>query len=215
MDAFTVKTPTEVRQAVAQLAFQKVGWGKGSFQRLERVILLDPQNAEAWGTRCTGFKDTEVAKMHLQTCETAVALNAAPQNLEGLGRAQEAMGDPCSADTSFTKAAGKTSEQTYLYVEDMGRAALQCGDLYGARAGFETAILQEDKSLKEPDQDQDDLDDTKADQITDREYLIVTLDRLHETKLSKEACSAAHPDWSGCACALDAKGKVGCKESAR
>jgi len=214
MDAWTLRMPTGVRRTVAQLAFQKVGWDKGSLPRLERVIVLDPKNADAWGRRCTDYKDAEAAKAHVQTCQTAVALDATPENLDALGRAQEALGDPCAADASFTKAAGNTSEQAYLYVEDMGRAALRCGDLYGARAGLETAILQEDKSLKEPDQDEEEIDDTKADQLTDREYLVVTLDRLHEQGLSKDACSAAHPDWAGCACALGAKGEVSCKDAA-
>jgi len=214
MDSLTLRMPMEVRRTVAQLAFQKAGWNKGSFHKLERVIALDPQNTDAWGRRCTEYKDAEGAKAHLQTCETTVALDATPENLDALGRAQEALGDPCAADASFTKAAGNTSEQAYLYVEDMGRAALRCGDLYGARAGLETAILQEDKSIKEPDQDQEDIDDTKVDQLTDREYLIVTLDRLHEGSLSKDACSAAHPDWAGCACALGAKGEVSCEDAA-
>ena len=214
MDAWTLRMPTGVRRTVAQLAFQKVGWDKGSLPRLERVIVLDPKNADARGRRCTDYKDAEAAKAHVQTCQTAVALDATPENLDALGRAQEALGDPCAADASFTKAAGNTSEQAYLYVEDMGRAALRCGDLYGARAGLETAILQEDKSLKESDQDQEEIDDTKADQLTDREYLVVTLDRLHEQGLSKDACSAAHPDWAGCACALGAKGEVSCKDAA-
>jgi len=215
MDALTLRMPTDVRQMVADVAFQRVGWDKGSLQRLQRVIRLDPQNVDAWSRRCTEYKEADGAMVNLQTCETAVALSGTPENLDGLGRAQEATGDACAADASFTKAAGKTSEQTYLYVEDMGRAALRCGDLYGARAGFETAIIQEDKVLKEPDEDQDEIDDTKADQLNDREYLVVALDRLHEVKLSHEACAAAHPDWSGCACVLDAKGLVGCKESAR
>ena len=125
------------------------------------------------------------------------------------------MGDSCAAEESFTKASGKGSRETaYTYVENMGRAALRCGQYYDARAGLEAAIDLEGRSAKDTDNwDDDEIADFKKDQMTDREYLIVALNRLHQNDLAKETCSAAHPDWAGCACDLDKKGDVSCAEA--
>ncbi|MGA7158457.1 MAG: hypothetical protein WBY53_16540 [Acidobacteriaceae bacterium] len=213
MDAATMQMPDVVRQSVAQLALQKAAWGNDGLLQIQRVLRLDPQNASAWGRRCTEDQTKNDAKADVGACLTAVSLVPSKRNWDELGQAQERAGDECEAENSFTRASANSSADEYFHVESMGRAALRCGDLYGARAGLETAIDLEDKSMKETDRDQDDIDDAKADQVGDREYLIVALDRLHETKLSKDACSAARPGWSGCACTLDAKGKVSCAEA--
>jgi hypothetical protein len=134
-------------------------------------------------------------------------------NYNGLGDAQERAGDNCAAEESFTKASSEAASLgSYSYVQSMGRSALQCGHLYASRAGFETALELAAKELNDPDEEVDEIDDIKKDMLTDNEYLVITLDRLHQAKASKEACTAAHPQWKACSCALDGDGNPGCHE---
>jgi hypothetical protein len=216
MDSLTMRTPMSVRTAVAAAAVSSVPWGKEHLKGLQRVLALDPENAEAWGQVCKFQLIGETTPMRLQACQKAVALSSTAGNWEGLGEVQEAMGDECAAEESFTQASTKGSGGlAYAYVESMGRASLRCGKPYDARAGLEAAIDLETRNLKEPDQEDDDIADYKEDQRTDREYLVVTFDRLHDAAHAKSTCSEAHPDWRGCACSLDAKGKVACAEAGR
>jgi hypothetical protein len=213
MDALTMRMPMSVRSTVAASVLTNVPWGKKGSQGIDRVIALDSENADAWSRRCTNlWKDAGAAQ--LQACEKAVALQKTAPNLNNLGRAQEKMGDECAAEESFTQASSAASSGTdYTYVENMGRASLRCGKAYDARAGLETAINLESRNLRAPDQDEDDIADYKEDQLADREYLIVTFDRMHDSANAQTTCSVAHPDWKGCACSLDAKGKVACVEA--
>jgi tetratricopeptide (TPR) repeat protein len=215
MDASTMKMPNSWRELVADGVLQKAGYGKTGRPNLLRVVRLDPRNAAAWGRLCSGQIDTTPAKESIATCKTAISLDDSEDNWDSLGNAQEASGDPCAAEESYTKAAGKAaSSGGYSYVEDMGRAALRCGTYYNARAGLETAIELQEKDIRNTkDWDEEDIAEFKADQQLDREYLVVTFDHLHETKLMKDTCSLAHPDWAGCACRLDDKGKVSCTEA--
>ena len=214
MDRLTMKLPSGVRQTIATVAFEKVGWDKKAPARLERVLQLDPTNAKAWSRRCSLNDDFTDATANLHSCTTAIALDSSESNWTGLARAQEAVGNECAAEESFTKAANLApSSSGYYHEEELGRAALRCGDLYTARAGLEAAIDLENKSLKEDDDDQDEINETKDDQVTDREYLVVTFDKLHEPGLSRQACSAVHPDWKGCVCSLSSATEVHCEAS--
>lgn len=217
MDRITLHLPMSIRETVASVAMQNVGWGKNAQLKLQRVLRLSPDDATAWTRSCemTAGKSGD-RRGGVQTCERAVALDDSGWNFDHLGRAQERAGDECAAEESFTRASSKSSMgYEYGHVESMGRASLRCGDLYSARAGLEAAIDLQEKSYKAPDQDPDDIDGTRADEKTDREYLIVTLDRLHETRLAKETCSQVHPEWGGCVCALDSKGEASCADAKR
>ncbi|MES2391312.1 MAG: hypothetical protein V4555_06715 [Acidobacteriota bacterium] len=213
MDAMTMQMPMGVRSLVAEVALPKAGWGKQARSALERVTRLDPQNRSAWSRECTFYLGSANGQTDVSVCKTAISLENSAENWDGLGRAQERVGDECDAADSFTKASGMESNGSYGYVEQMGRAALRCGKLYDARAGLEAAIDVEAKAIQVPDQDSDDVDSTKEDQTTDRDYLIVTFDRMHLGELAAQTCSASHPEWKGCSCNLDAKKEVSCTEA--
>jgi len=216
MDAFTMQMPANIRSVVAEAAVQEMKYGKNELQEIKRVIALDPKNASAWDRLCGLDRNQSPNRAGVKTCETALSLDGSSINWDNLGALQEKTGDECAAADAYTKATNKGSSGTYYgYVEDMGRASLRCGKNYDARAGLAAAIELEDKSMKEPDVDDADIADDKADQLEDREYLIVTLDRLHDAAGAKLACNTAHPDWNGCACKLDAKGEVACVEAGR
>ncbi|WP_263380829.1 hypothetical protein [Granulicella paludicola] len=218
MDALTMQMPMSVRSIVANAAAGEMGWGKGAKPKLERVIRIDPQNASAWTGLCESYFGGPERSADVQTCQKAVTLDPTAGNYNGLGVAQERAGDNCAAEDAYTEAASKASSSgSYGYTERMGRAALLCGKAYDARAGFEAAIDVEKRQLAAPDadDDEDEVADEKQDLLTDREYLIVTANRLSDRKLAETTCSEAHPGWKGCACSLDAKGKVACAEAVR
>ncbi len=214
MDPTTMKMPPGIRAAIADGVLQGTPYGKNGIPGLHRVVQLDPNNAAAWRRLCSWDIDLE-AKDGLATCRRAVALADTGDNWNNLGRLQEKSGDACAAADSYTTASARTATSgAYVYVENMGRASLRCGKYYDARAGLETAVELETKDLTESkDLDEDDIADYKADQKDDREYLIVTYDRLHEAKLAAQTCSVAHPEWKRCACELDEDGDVDCEEA--
>jgi tetratricopeptide (TPR) repeat protein len=211
LDAITMQMPDSVRSTVADAAMENVKAGKGWLPGIKRVIALDPHNVKAWDDLCDWESDNEGGEGGVKDCRTALSLHDSAPNWDNLGELQEDAGDDCAAADSYTKASSLGSSGTYYaYVEHLGRASLRCGKNYDARAGLAAAIDLEDKSLKEDDNDDDDIADYKADQLADREYLIVTLDRLHDTAGAKAVCSAAHPDWKSCVCKLDDKDEVAC-----
>jgi hypothetical protein len=216
MDALTVQMPEGMRQLVAQVAESNATWGKDGRAKLERVTRLDPGNAGAWSGRCESFFGGTKRTADVATCKIAVSLDGSSGNYNGLGDAQERAGDACGAEESFTKAASEdSSSNDYVYTESMGRAGLRCGDMPGARAGLETALEKAEKSIKDPDEDDDELADTKSDMLKDREFLVVIYQKEHESSLATTTCSLAHPDWKGCACELKADGDVTCKDTKR
>jgi hypothetical protein len=213
LDAMTVQMPDSVRSTVANAALENVKAGKGWLPGLKRVIALDPHNVKAWDRLCSWDSNNEDGPKGMKDCQIALSLDDSAFNWDNLGEFQEKAGHECAAEDSYTKASSRGSSGTYYgYVEHLGRASLLCGKNYDARAGLAAAIDLEGRSLKESDND---IADYKSDQLTDREYLIVTLDRLHDTVGAKAVCSAAHPDWKSCACTLDVKGKVACVEAAQ
>lgn len=92
----------------------------------------------------------------------------------------------------------------------MGRSGLRCGDLTGARAGLETAILKEKDFIKGTDEDQ--LGKVRQDLMADKQFLIVVYQKEHETALAKQTCSDAHPGATSCTCKLISNG-VSCSYS--
>lgn len=215
MDSTTMNLSPGLRSMVADGVLQAAGYGKKSLPSLYRVVMLEPDNSAAWDRLCA--VESNAAPQHAiqQTCKTAVAMDDSADNWGSLGRAQEQRGDPCAADESFTKAASRAANEGAAdYAESMGRAALRCGQYYDARAGLEAAIDLEAKEISDTKNwDDDEIAEFKQDQLDDREYLILTLDHLHEAKAMKAACSLAHPGWAACACKLDDKGTVRCAES--
>jgi len=211
MDASTMKMPMGMRSMVADGVLQAAKYGKVG----TRSVRLDPGNAAAWSRLCNLEDDSAPAAEAIRVCRTAISLDSSADNWDSLGIAQQQTGDHCAAEDSFTKASSITANNpVYSYVENMGRAALRCGAYYDARAGLETAIELEEKNIQDTKNwEADDIAGFKQDQQEDREYLVVTFDRLHEAKLQKDTCSLAHPGWSGCACKLDEKGDVSCSES--
>lgn len=216
MDATTMKMPAGIRAAIADGVLQSTPYSKAGIPGLMRVVRLDPNNGDAWRRLCF-WKIESDAKEGLSTCQRAVAISGSGENWNNLGRVQENAGDHCAAADSFTTASAKTANSgAYVYVENMGRASLRCGRYYDARAGLETAVELETKALtksKDLGDDNEDIDDYKADRNDDREYLIVTYDRLHEAKLAAQTCSLVHPEWKRCACELDEDGDASCEEA--
>lgn len=212
MDATTMKLPSGLRSAVAAVALDRPPFGP---DKIDRVLRLDPDNAKAIGESCRWYSEKKSLQQKLDICRKAVSLEPISGNFYALGRAQEGTDDECTAEETFTRASRSNPDvDNYNDVEAMGIAALRCGHLYYARAGLEQASIVQEKVLKNSkDEDPEEIDDIKDDQKTDREYLILTYDGLHETQLKSQTCKLAHPDWQACDCRLDEDGKPACKEA--
>jgi hypothetical protein len=210
MDALTMRAPMAMRGVVASVVLQKAGWGRDAFPMLDRVTRLDPDNADAWGRRCTVYSRGPQPEADVEACVKAVSLQPTPQMYMALGRADERAGKECDAAEAF-KTAVRGPVRGYKRTESMGRAALKCGDLVEAREGLETAVSVQAARLMDKTASDSQMTQVKTDQLTDREYLIVTYDGLHEAKVAKHMCSVAHVGWKGCACGMEG-GEVVCRE---
>jgi tetratricopeptide (TPR) repeat protein len=195
LDPFTMKLPSDVRAAVADLTLRKAGVGKDSAKLVNRAIELDPESADAWGRRCHG--DDNRATYDQGACRKAIALDPSAWNYSGLGTAQEDAKDFCAAEDSYTSAI-KASQNSAYYLRNMARAALRCGHTGAAIAGFEVAEGLDAKAAADPNED----DDVKTDLLSDREYLVVAYDRTTQPAKAAAICAKAHGDWRTCQCVL-------------
>jgi tetratricopeptide (TPR) repeat protein len=195
LDGFTMKLPSDVRAAVADLTLRKAGVGKDSVKLVDRAIELDPESADAWGRRCHG--DGNKATYDQGACRKAIALDPSAWNYSGLGTAQEDAKDFCAAEDSYTSAI-KASQNSAYYLRNMARAALHCGHTGAAIAGFEVAEGLDAKAAADPNED----DDVKTDLLSDREYLVVAYDRTNQPAKAAAICTKAHADWKICQCEL-------------
>jgi len=215
MDAVTVRAPAILRQTVAEVVLQKAGFGKKAAPFIDRALRLDPANAIAWRERCGAYSWDDSAPS-LKDCRTAVVVDKEPEDYFNLGRALDYANDSCDAEDSYTLAVSATaSHPDITYVESMGRAALRCGHLPAAKAGLQLAVDLGAKALNEPDDDNDEIADSKKDMLENEEYLVIAYHRGKDDTLAGQACTAAHPGWKGCRCDLDAKGVVACSEVKR
>lgn len=198
MDGLTMKLPTGIRTAVADLTLRNAGYGKGSVKLVDRAIELDPENADAWSRRCHG--DGDRATDDLAACRKAATLDPSAWNFDGLGATQENAKDFCAAEDSYTSAI-KASPNTADPLRNMARAALRCGHTGASVAGFEVAEGIDAKAAADPDED----DDVKTDLLADREYLIVAYDRTNQPAKAAAICTKAHAGWKACHCELTEK----------
>ena len=195
MDNFTMKLPTDIQTTVGDLIMQKSGYGKDSTKRIDRALRFDPENADAWTRRC--HENLDGTTSDPATCRKAIALQPTAWNFNGLGAAQEKAKDFCAAEDSYTSAIRVAANEAY-YLRNMARAALRCGHTGASVAGFEVAEGLDAKAVADPD----DEGDTKADLLSDREYLAVAYDRTSQPAKATAMCIKAHAGWKTCHCEL-------------
>jgi len=148
-DWLTLRMPHSWRKAIAaEVLANDFRHDPASHAAMERVVLLDPANSEAWKRRCLWAGSSGDLRKDVQICEKAVEAEPNfPLVVSALGRTQLAAGDACAAQKSYEKAVSLNDNQTqYRDRESMARAALQCGDLKQARAGLEAAIQIEEEN---------------------------------------------------------------------
>jgi tetratricopeptide (TPR) repeat protein len=231
LDRITLRLPMDVRSPVAQIALRSVGYGKGSSERIDRILQLDPENAVAWTRRCSNQSSGSVAE-RLGNCKRAATLDPSRWNFNRLGLIQQEAKDFCAAEESFTIATTGTQRSTRssagmvvsldgnepnaIFLRNMGIAAVRCGHIPAGRAGLEVAEDLDEKSVAkdaaDPESDDDDVDDDKADLALDREYLAAVYDQVGEPVKAAEACSKAHVGWTPCHCELTDKA-VACSKT--
>jgi tetratricopeptide (TPR) repeat protein len=197
MDSFTMTLPADVRATVAELTMRNAGYGKDSAKAIDRTIVLDPDNTDAWSRRCQG--NFQKIKGDIASCRKAIALDPSAFNYNGLGLAQEDAKDFCAAEDSYTTAL-RTLQNDANLLRNMARAALRCGHAPASVAGFEVAEDLDAKAATDPSQD--DSDDAKSDLVTDREYLTVAYDRTNQPAKAATTCAKAHATWKTCHCEL-------------
>ena len=210
MDAVTRRLPRAVRSTVAS-GILGIHDEAATPLQLQRAGRLDAETAAR-------YHPPDVIRNLVETPPNMAALykqqRESKKDAADLVRkaAQlEKSGKDCDAEDLYTQAAGKDpSSEVYEYTEGMGRSGLRCGDLTGARAGLETAIIKEKDFIKGTDEDQ--LGKVRQDLMADQQFLIVVYQKEHETTLAKQACSDAHPGAMSCTCKLIANG-VSCSYS--
>ena len=208
MDSVTVHLPKGVRATVASGILSGFDYARNK-DKQERAKRLDAETAAGYRppvvpARMTPADMTEMYKEQRESKKAAGDLLRRAAELEKNGK-------ECDAEDLYTQAASKDpSSEVYEYTEGMGRTGLKCGDLPGARAGLEAEVLKEKNFIEGTDEDQ--LGKVRRDLLEDQQFLIVVYDKEHETALAKQACSDAHKDWAGCACALGKDGNVRCAE---
>ncbi len=199
MDSFTSKLPSGIRSSVADVAMSKAGYDKGSGAIIDRVLRLDPDNVDAWGRRCHANTNDAIQR---EACNKAVALDPTAWNFEGLGSTQEHAGDFCGAENSYTSAIRYSQNDAGL-LRSMARAGLHCDHAWASVAGFEVA---EGLDAKSATNDTDDEDNTAADLLADREFLVIAYNRTKQSAKANAMCTKTHPDWKGCNCDLTETG---------
>jgi hypothetical protein len=210
MDAVTRHMPKAVRSMVAS-GLLEIHDGPATPLQLQRAKHLDAEAAARYRPPVFWLSAArtppDMQEMYRQQRETKQAAKELVQKAAALEKA----GRECDAEELYTRAASKdSSSEVYEYTEGMGRAGLKCGDLTGARAGLEVAVIKEKNFIKGTDADQ--LTDVRRDLLKDREFLIVVYQRQHEDVAAADVCSEAHKGWKGCSCALAKGGDVTCTE---
>jgi len=209
MDPVTMRLPEGARS----LAVRAMLGQMSDARTLERAKKIDAGAVAEWQSRPQmGFDRSNSFTVDNRNSDVQARRAV---DLNKIGLQQEKAGRHCLAEETFSQAASASSGGYYYSpAEHMGRTALRCGDLGSARAGLETAVFKERKSLAEddPDDDADEIKEMNADMLKDREYLVVVYERQHEAALVAATCKQAHEGWKACACGLDAKGDVQCRE---
>jgi len=209
MDKVTLAMPPDVRATVAAIVIQRSGYGKDSLGKIQRVLRLQPENPKAWSGLCSIQADSDQTAPVLETCAHAVKLDPDDgANLEYLAGAQEKAGDFCTAEETYT-AANRAVSDDPDDLRGMGRSALQCGRIPYSIAELEAARDLDLKHSTDPNDDDDDVDDYKADLQVDREWLVLAYAAARRPTDAAEVCSQAHPAWKTCSCTLR-KGKPAC-----
>jgi hypothetical protein len=212
MDAVTMRMPEWSRSLAVQAMLERSSDAKS----LERATKLEAEAVKEWQRHpqvigmTGGVPRGRRTPPELQALyNQQMASRAAARALTAKAEEQEKAGQECAAEDLYSEAASKdANNEIYRYAEGIGRAGLKCGDLPGARAGFEAAILKETNFIKGTDEDQ--LTGVRDDLLKDREFLVVVYEKQHETGLARQVCSDAHPGWKSCACSLGKNGDVEC-----
>ncbi len=208
LDPLTLHNPSFLREFVGEVAITWVGYGKDSASRLDRVLRLAPNNAEAWTRRCSEQNYAGLDQA-FAACTKAVSLSPMQWNYNNLGRAQEKRHDPCAAEDSFNVANMKAAWADTYILREFGEASLECGHVAAAVNEFEQAEKKDAQQVAvaaAENEDEDDLQEEKDDLATDRDWLILVYGRYGSMTEAAQMCSTVHPAWKTCSCNIGAKG---------
>lgn len=213
MDGFTQKMPVGMKAAIAGAIVRLNRKSDAATVRAEKLDQAAARIAEAAPDRVFG--------QAAPPFDPVMANEAAELELDKKATRLVEQHDYCAAEDVYTKAASRAnSQEAYWHTQGMGRAALACGDLVGARAGLETSLEMSARYLKtvegetpqeRAENDEEDVQETKDDILEMHELLVVVYDRQKEKKLSAESCKLAHPDWKKCGCSFKGM-EVSCVE---
>lgn len=206
LDPLTVRMPHAVRSAVATLAVHENGIGPNA---LNRALRLDPDNAAAWGRRCTAYVGKDAGE-RLDDCRRAVSLRATEANYRAEAAALEETGDPCAAEEAYGRALGDRDTFQRAYVmRDQARTALACGDMNTSLAALKSAEEVDERNASLSEEAANSGRDGLA---ADRGYMAVVYDQMHQPQKAQEMCSAANPGYGSCTCQLTGSG-LSCAKS--
>jgi hypothetical protein len=201
-DPITLRTPMPIRAKVAGAVMSMKGWGdEGTW---DRVIRLDPNNREARKQRCYSFAG-QGPSMHVDNCLIFIAVDPSLGNYRDLAVAQEET-EPCKAEESMKIALPALKEQIraqyVFFLNDLGRMAMECGDLKQSLASFQEAQEIDAQAPAEPGPGG--RDERLA---FTRGYLALVYRKMGMTEASRKACDAAYPSQKN-TCEMDSEGHL-------
>ena len=212
MDRFTMGLPIEVRSTVASIAMNRAqdATGKDHDARLQRVVKLDPRNAEARGAICT-TSINPMTPTAAEDCRIAVEVDPGQWTYNALAMTQERAGDPCTAEDTFTRASNYANGRNAFILKNMGRAAYECGRYPYSIAEFSAAEAIDSRTVAGDAPDDDDLDDDRRSLQLDREWLTLAFTAGKQPAQAAQSCQKAHPELKSCTCVVTQEEERGAK----
>jgi tetratricopeptide (TPR) repeat protein len=204
LDPVTLHEPHFLRAAVADLAMRELG---PADNQVDRILILDFDNARAWERRCTAAIGPSPASS-VYDCQRAYDVDPSAANLRAVASAQEAAGEVCKAEASFRQAQEKPdlNVRKPLLLRDEARAALACGHPEVALDDLKQAevldLAESTDTPRDPTQVADPSAAIRESLASDRGYMSVVYDRLSQSEKAKQMCTEANPSSPGCSCEL-------------
>lgn len=204
LDPITLHEPHPMRALVASLAMRELGPADND---VDRILKLDQKNARAWERRCTAAIGPAPVQS-VYDCERAYELDPSAATLRAVASAQESAGLVCEAEENFHTAYERAdlAVRKPLVLRDEARAALACGhpeiSLNALHQAEVLDLAEATDTPRDPTQVADPSAAIRESLASDRGYMAVVYERMHQADKAKEMCTEANPGSPNCSCEL-------------
>lgn len=205
MDGVTMHEPHLLRAAVAGFAMRELG---PEDNEVDRVLMLDPENARAWERRCTAALGPSPGQS-VGDCERAYTLDPSLPNLRALASAEEVDGRFCDAEGTFKQALGRQDPEVRrpAMLRDEARVALACGHAETALESLQQAEELDAQLAAGAERQviptyEQTAGMARESLAFDRGYMAAVYERMNQPEKARQMCTEANPDSPNCSCEL-------------